>query len=539
MSLLASENSALLFDPEVELSAAEVPARCEAPAVTRDRDEGWRALARCSSAEARALLSFAAAERMAVLPLGIHGRGAERFLTLLRAEPASPQLIKELQFAVGLEVEIEISRGADIGQAIVAAYQGQSYPAGMGRKEVGAGRSEGEPPVPLLLEGLLHRAIYLDASDVHLESVRSGMRVRFRVDGALREDTGFSIGEEVAADLVRRIKVLCQIGSVAPYRPQEGAFSFECGSKRIRVRASIVRQAQGVKAVLRVLSSGDGSLVSGVDVFSGLGLEPRQVLLLRSHLGAAQGVILSAGPTGSGKSTLLYRALESLNEGSRNIVSLEDPVERIVPGVTQIEVASAEGQTFAELLPVVLRQDPDVILVGEIRERHSGDTAIGAGTTGHLVLSTVHAHGALEALRRLLFMGIQADLVAAAVRLIVGQRLVPKNCKDCLVRRRPKEALVRLFRLNDEQEVACCVGCASCGKSGIVGRIGVYELLPISTKLRTAVVEAGGSAAFEEIAAAEGFVPYATQVRARLLEGVVSPRAALQCLGVAPELVGY
>lgn len=485
----------------------------------------WRSLARCSTAEARALLSLELAERLLVLPLGVHGADANRCLSLLAAAPPSAQVVSELRFATGLEPVFELVPEKELRAAIAAAYRGQC--------------TVEEQSIPLLLEGLIHRALYLDASDVHLESVGSRMRVRFRVDGALREDTGFAIEGRVADELLRRIKVLCRIGAVAPYKPQEGAFGMECGGRRLRIRVSIVRQAQGAKAVLRVLSGQATASVPHPDPFCSLGLDARQAALLQSALGGAQGVILSAGPTGSGKSTLLYRAIEYLNEGSRNIVTIEDPVERILLGVTQIEVATAEGQSFGELLPVLLRQDPDVILIGEIRDRRSGDTALNAGITGHLVLSTVHANGALEALRRLRFMGIDLELIASSIRLVIGQRLVPRNCRACLAARNPTAALARLFRLSDSDQVAIGVGCASCERSGVAGRIGVFELLPISRALREAISADPRSCSLEAIAADEGFVSYAAQVRTRLLEGVISPRAALQCLGVGPELAGY
>ena len=485
----------------------------------------WRALARCSTAEARSLLSLELAERLLVLPLGVHGTGANRCLSLLTAAPPSAQAVNELRFATGMELVFEVVAEGELHAAIVAAYRGQSVVE--------------EQSIPLLLEGLLHRALYLDASDIHLDSIGSRMRVRFRVDGALREDTGFAIEGRAANDLLRRVKVLCRIGSVAPYRPQEGAFGIECGGTRVRIRVSIVKQAQGSKAVLRILSG--QTLESGrqVDPFGSLGLDARQRAILQSALGGAQGVILSAGPTGSGKSTLLYQALEYLNDGTRNIVTIEDPVERILIGVTQIEVAATEGQSFGELLPVLLRQDPDVMLIGEIRDRFSGDTALNAGITGHLVLSTVHANGALEALRRLRFMGIEPELISSSVRLIVGQRLVPKNCCACAAERAPTASLVRLFRLQEGEQVAIGVGCAKCERSGVAGRVGVFELLPISRALREAIPADARSDTLEAIATEEGFTPYATQVRTRLVEGMISPRAALQCLGVGPELVGY
>ncbi len=492
----------------------------------RPKEVDWRTLARCSTASARALLPLEVAERCGVLPLGVHGEGVNRCLSLLCGEMPGAQALKELQFVAGVELLFERVSVQELNRAIIAAYRGQA--------------AEPSASVPLLLEGLLHRAIYLDASDIHLAAEEAGMRVRFRVDGALREDTSFSITAAAARELLRRIAVLCRIGNTAPYRPQEGAFSFECGGRRVRVRVSIVQQVRGAKAVLRVLAS-DGASGSGGESFGALGLEAEQVMVVKGALGSSQGVILSAGPTGSGKSTLLYRALEWINDGTRNIVTIEDPVERMIPGITQIEVASAEGQSFIELLPVLLRQDPDVILVGEIRESVSGATALNAGITGHLVLSTVHAQGALEALRRLIFMGVQSDLVAAALRLVIGQRLLPRNCIHCLTRRAPNATLARLFRIPTDRQIGISVGCQACERSGFAGRIGVYELLRISASMQQALVEEArvNTAQFDSLAVAEGFVPYAAQVRARLLEGVISPRSALLCLGVGPEVVGY
>ncbi len=524
--------------------------------------EDWSYLSQCSSDAARRCLPLAEAQRLLCLPLSLIDEGGTETLTVLIAEEQVSgaeeidfERMRELRFLCGRDVIVETAPGGIVERAILKAYHGsddrlrlrlekaEASVGGIGERLQLRGNHDlaphSEDAVPLLLAGLLERAESLGASDIHLEPTSEGLRLRFRIDGRLRIDTEFSVSRTVGENLLRRIKLLCQLDTTGVGRPQEGGFPFPVGDRMLRLRVSFIPQHFGEKAVLRLLESRTGGSGRG-DTLAELGLSSGQERLLRMHLGAASGAILLAGPTGSGKSTLLYAALEHLNAEWRNIVTLEDPVERTLPGINQIEVKKDAGQTFSQLLASLLRQDPDVMMVGEIRDRETGQTALTAAITGHLVLSSVHAGSAVEILPRLLQLGIDSQLLSCSLRLLSAQRLLPLNCTHCRKRAEISEMWRRVLMLGDEYCYSS-PGCSVCRGTGVRGRIGVYEFLPLTVRAREALWEAEkkGAAGFREfaqIAREEGYEPLAFAAREAILRGDVSPEKALRALGVPVDL---
>lgn len=522
----------------------------------RHEQETWLALARCSSSDARAALPFEQAREYRLLPLTILHDQQEPVLTAVCDRELSVEERRELRFLCGMEVLIERHASEAVRRAIFAAYQGDLRhleQASARSKEVAVEqcktqdtiddlllRATREAPVPQLLEKIISHAIAIQASDVHLEPDDGRYRMRARVNGSLRIIHAASILQTTGAELVRHIKICSKLDTTLSNQPQEGGFLFSGDGWSIRLRVSIVPQRGGEKVVLRLLDNEFPRIaVNEGSPFQILGCTAEQEKLLKLFLGANDGTILIAGPTGSGKSTLLYTAIQHLNCEWRNIVTLEDPIERYLPGVTQCEVSHHEGMNFESFLKPVLRQDPDVVMIGEIRTKETADTALTAGITGHLVLSTVHAGSCIEVFTRLMQLGVSRELLGLSLRLIVAQRLVPKNCPACVREVVVPQSLISFFDLEADASLKQSAGCPLCAQSGISGRIAVYEMLPLQEALRTELFTNAPYDARRMMQVAQqcGYRPYASMVRDLLADGVISPERALRTIGIAPEIM--
>ncbi len=494
-----------------------------------------RLLARCSTADARSLVSHKLATRLQVLPLTIikHQPDAA-LLTVAVPNSFSLQQLQELRFAVSdFEIEIEkMDDAAGLSRAIESAYLANTLAVADCRS------------APEFLQRLLEYAISLNSSDLHIELRAHGLSCRVRVDGLLRELNELPAEPALAKGVIRKLKVLARLDLTVEGFPQEGAFTEHFLDSSRRIRLSVIPTTYGEKAVLRFLDGDQAAQHnSSSESFAALGLTEEQERTLRAYLGLDSGSIIVAGPTGCGKSTLLYSILRSLVGAMRNLVTIEDPVECRIAGVTQTEVNNKQGLDYATLLPAILRQDPDVLMIGEIREARSAEVALTAGLTGHLVLSTIHAANALEAIVRLRQIGVSSELIAASVKLLISMRLVGVNCPACVRSEPPTEALREAFQLNAESTIRTSPGCEECGQSGIMGRVGVFEFLKVSDTLRSAMASAGGAAVelstLRELARENGYLSYAVEVRRRMIGGEVSPSSTLRALGLSPELFGY
>ncbi len=340
--------------------------------------------------------------------------------------------------------------------------------------------TDDDAPVIRMINGLIQEAIKLRASDIHIEPHESRLSVRFRIDGVLREI--LSLSANLAPVLVSRIKVMARLDIAKKRIPQDGRFSLSLGSQSIDVRVSTLPSKYGERAVLRLLLKQQS--LFGVEE---LGMSADMAAKFRQALSAPNGIILVTGPTGSGKTTTLYTGLTLLNDASRNILTVEDPIEYALDGIGQTQVNDKVGMSFAAGLRAILRQDPDVVMVGEIRDHETAQIAVQASLTGHLVLSTVHTNSAVAAITRLRDMGVERYLLASTVSTIVAQRLVRRLCAHCKTPYTPKAAELKLLGLSGTHTFYRAKGCAHCHGIGYDGRIGLYEMVVMDDELKTMI----------------------------------------------------
>ena len=356
-------------------------------------------------------------------------------------------------------------------------------------------------PVPQLVDALLQQALQERASDIHIEPATQGVRVRFRVDGMLREKEQLPL--ELQAAVISRIKLLSALDIAEKRLPQDGRWRVKDEKREVDVRVSTLPVQGGEKAVLRILPFRGMQRNIETLGFSKVALQRYQLLYKKP-----QGIVLVCGPTGSGKTTTLYATLAELNRPESNLVSIEDPVEMQLAGMNQVQVNTKAGLTFATALRAILRQDPNIIMVGEIRDAETADAAVRAAMTGHLVFSTLHTNDAAGAIVRLLDLGVPPFLVATSLLGVVAQRLVRLVCPKCRQAYRPAEDTAEQMLLKDAPEgnrsfVKGC-GCDACGQTGYRGRQAIYEVMPVTSRLRQLIQERAAAYEIEAMARQEG-----------------------------------
>jgi general secretion pathway protein E len=347
--------------------------------------------------------------------------------------------------------------------------------------------SQDDAPVIRLINGLISEAINQGASDIHIEPAEQAVVVRLRLDGVLREV--LQAPARLRARLVSRIKVMARLDIAEKRLPQDGRISLTLGGRAVDVRLSTLPSRYGERVVMRLLDKDQG-----LRSLDSLGMNEAVLSRFRASLQTPNGIVLVTGPTGSGKTTTLYAALNLLNDRTRNILTVEDPIEYAVDGVGQTQVNAKIGMTFAAGLRAILRQDPDIVMVGEIRDTETAQIAVQASLTGHLVFSTVHTNDAVAAITRLKDMGVEPYLLASTLRAIVAQRLVRRLCQTC---KRPAvigpQEQAMLSTIGAERATVYeAAGCPDCRGSGYVGRIGLYEFVAIDDDIRR-MIHAGAS----------------------------------------------
>jgi type IV pilus assembly protein PilB len=355
-------------------------------------------------------------------------------------------------------------------------------------------------PVVQVVNKIIVQGVRKRASDIHIEALEHAVRVRYRIDGALSE--ALQLPARMSSPIASRIKVLADLNIVERRRPQDGQFSTEVDGRPIDIRTSVVNTIHGEKVVLRLLDK-TRSLIG----LEQLGMPDDLVKRYLSVVDVPVGMFLCTGPTGSGKTTSLYATLTEIQDDTRNVVTIEDPVEYEFAGINQMQVHEAGGFTFADGLRGTLRQDPDVILVGEIRDAETARIAMQAALTGHLVLSSLHAVDSVSALHRFVDMGMEPFLVASAINGIMGQRLLRRICESCKEPAVPNPAQAHMVgRVLKEPigEWMQGAGCTQCNHTGFLGRIGVYELLRVNDEIRNLITEGATHAALHEAAARDG-----------------------------------
>ena len=362
----------------------------------------------------------------------------------------------------------------------------------------------GEAPIVKLANYLIYEAVRLSASDIHIEPYEKKVVVRYRIDGILRVFHEFPA--KLKDTLTARYKIMSNMDIAERRKPQDGRIRIRISGKRIDLRVSTVPTVYGEKTVMRIQEAEKYLSVKLED----LGFEPDDLEKFRKAIWTPWGMILVTGPTGSGKTTTLYASLMERNTPDVNILTAEDPVEVAIPGLNQVQVKENIGLTFASVLRAFLRQDPDIILIGEIRDTETAEIGIRAALTGHLVFSTLHTNDAPSSITRLVDMGIEPFLVGSSVILIVAQRLIRKLCPACKIEdNTPKEALVRMGILkNPDEDITIYThkegGCEVCNGTGYKGRIAVHEILEIDEEIRKLIIKGGTSEDIKDLAKSKG-----------------------------------
>lgn len=372
-------------------------------------------------------------------------------------------------------------------------------------------------PIVMLVKEMIDKAVRQRASDIHIEPTERKVRVRYRIDGALYEKAKYDIN--VLNAMVARIKIIGGMDISEKRKPQDGRITQVVDRMEYDIRVSVLPTVYGEKVVMRLTSK-----TGLTKEKSQLGLKPREMEQFDYILRNPHGILLVTGPTGSGKSTTLYTALSELNKEDVNIITVEDPVEANIDGINQVQVNPKAELTFATALRSILRQDPDIIMIGEIRDQETASIAVQASITGHLVVSTLHTNSSASTITRLEDMGIESYLIADSVIGVIAQRLVRRLCKEC---KRPKLATAdekELMGCNMDEDVTIYepCGCSKCDNTGYKGRIGVYEIMKMSPQLKTIISKRQGADAIKEQALQEGMYTLRMSATEYVLDGTTS-----------------
>lgn len=462
-------------------------------------------------------------------------------LLVAMIDPFDLQVIQFLEKKSGLGIKPFLASIEEINKAINDQYsQNLTTDVTSALKEVSAlrvDREEGEEkaeiireaPVANIITQLLEYAVKARASDIHIEPLDDKTRVRYRIDGILHEKIILPRGVHDA--LVSRIKILSNLKIEEKRLPQDGRFSYNSGGSIFDLRISTVPTIYGEKVVMRLLPKS-----TTAPTLQDLGLRGMALKNLDFQITRPHGIILICGPTGSGKTTTLYSMLSKLSTTKVNILTIEDPVEYQIPGANQVQANPQIGLTFAAALRSFLRQDPNVILVGEIRDTETADLAIQAALTGHQVFSTLHTNTASGALPRLLDMGVEPFLLASSINGVVGQRILRKICPHCRVSYTPppevaeniRRVLGKLFPADKPITLYKGAGCVQCGKVGYLGRIGIYEVLVVTPPVMKLILERASAGEVEAAATSEGMMTLKQDGYMKVLEGVTTLEEVLR-----------
>lgn len=482
------------------------------------------------------LIPEAAARRYIIIPFD--RKDDELFVAM--ADPLDIQITQFIEKRANLQVKSYLAQAEDILKAISDQYsQNLTSEVTSALKEVASVKPEErvqaapevlrEAPVSNIIDQLLEYAVKSRASDIHVEPQENRTRVRYRIDGILQEKILLPKGVHDA--LISRIKILAVLKIDEKRLPQDGRFTFTYGSNVVDLRVSSVPTVFGEKVVLRLLPKSVAA-PSFVELgLRGNALKNLEVQLLRPH-----GIILISGPTGSGKTTTLYSILSKVSTSRVNIVTIEDPVEYQIPGVNQVQVNAPIGLTFASALRSFLRQDPNIIMVGEIRDTETADLAIQAALTGHQVFSTVHTNSSSGAPPRLLDMGVEPFLLTSALNAVIGQRVVRKICPHCKVSldvplevmENIKLVLGKYFPVQKEQKLFKGKGCAMCAATGYLGRMGIFEVLIASEQIIKLILERSSVDSIEQTAKEAGMITMKQDGYLKALEGVTTMEEVLR-----------
>ena len=449
-------------------------------------------------------------------------------LQVAMADPMDLMAIDDISISSGLQVEPLLSFQDDL-ENVIGKYYGSAEALEAADKyilEMGANEDEEDAfadevdnsPIVLLVNQIIEGGVRQRASDIHIEALESNVRVRYRIDGALKQVMQLELS--ILPAISARIKIIGGMDIAEKRKPQDGRITIIVDRKEFDVRVSILPTVFGEKTVMR-LTSKDGLTKPK----SGLGFTPEEIEVFDGILSNPHGIILVTGPTGSGKSTTLYTSLSELNKEEVNIITVEDPVEANINGINQVQVNVKAEMTFAAALRSILRQDPDIIMIGEIRDGETAQIAVQAAITGHLVVSTLHTNSAASTVTRIIDMGIEPYVAGDALVGVIAQRLVRRLCTSCRVPRLADEDEKVVLGVEDPEDDVVVyepVGCPLCNDTGYSGRIGVYEMMPVSKALQAVIARGATADVIEKQALEEGMSTLKMSAAKHVLKGTTS-----------------
>lgn len=468
--------------------------------------------------------------KYSIVPLGYHN-GDFQVLELAMADPQNLLAMDDVSIITGKQVVPLLANISDINifldkmfgkqqtKEMVEKFKSQQAANTVKETEEDLARREEveNSPIVLLVNKMIEQAVRERASDIHIEPMETYIRVRFRIDGALREIITYDASMLNA--ITARLKIMSNMDISEKRKPQDGRITIYVDGSEYDIRVSNLPTCYGEKVVMRIASKA-GFKKEKKD----LGMLDEDLVKFDNILKNPHGIILVTGPTGSGKSTTLYTALSSLNKEDVNIITVEDPVEANIDGINQVMVNVKAEMTFANALRSILRQDPDIIMIGEIRDTETAEIAVRASITGHLVVSTLHTNSTANTVSRLIDMGVEPYLIADSLVGVIAQRLVRRLCKDCkkphVVTMEEKRELS--LRPDKEYTIYEPVGCQNCGGSGYIGRIGIYEIMTVSNKLKSIIAHGADVDQIKAAAIAEGMTTLKAAARRYVLDGTTS-----------------
>jgi type IV pilus assembly protein PilB len=466
------------------------------------------------------LIRSETAKRYQAVPVGYTDDG---MLLLAMADPTNVLTIDDVAMMTGRRVKVAAASVEDLNLLLTRLARmddsiedivDEEHDAADSEPDLMADEADRDAPVIKLVHSIVAQAVQQGASDIHINPEEGDTRVLFRVDGVL--SPAATVKRRMAMSVVSRIKIMGDLDISEKRLPQDGRFALTVDGRRVDIRVVTLPLVYGEGVVMRILDG--GVRVEGLEA---LGMKEDELNRFSSAIAKPNGAVLVTGPTGSGKSTTLYAALNVLNDGVRSILTIEDPVEQRMAGVKQMQIAPKAGVTFDVGLRSMLRADPDVIMVGEIRDRETAHIAVEAALTGHLVLSTLHTRDAPSALGRLIDMGIEPFLVSSSIDCIVAQRLVRLLCKHCKRPLKVSEAVLAEHGLAGAEPYEP-VGCSRCGGSGYRGRVGLYEVMSVSKRIRGLILERASVDDMVAIAVSEGMLRLRDDGLVKIREGLTS-----------------
>jgi type IV pilus assembly protein PilB len=461
-----------------------------------------------------------------LIPFGFN----EKKIKVAMWDPLNIFALDDVYIASGFEVESYLATKDEIKRAIERQYSDEQVTKAaeeLSKEKQGDIRNQSNieetfddiknAPVVKMIDYLIKNAIEQRASDIHIEPYEKVVRIRYRVDGQLQQVSTLAI--DSLPPLVTRIKIMANLNIAEKRLPQDGRIITKVTDKDVDLRVSILPMIHGEKVVIRVLNRDSYQIGR-----NSLGMSEEELKTLDNIIKSPHGIILVTGPTGSGKSTTLYTILSELNDEEKNIITIEDPVEYIIEGINQVNVNVKSGLTFANGLRAILRQDPDIVMIGEIRDNETAQIAIRAAITGHLVLSTLHTNDAPSSIVRLVDMGIEPYLVATSISGVIAQRLVKKICTKCKKEYLASEHEKRILGVEEGKSLLLYKGegCAFCNNTGYVGRTGVYEIMEVSREHKEAILNSKSSDEIRDLSIQNGMKTLGISCKQMVVKGITT-----------------